>query len=59
MACRSLSRNRFTLGGNHIGLAIDDFEAAVTELRAKDAEFIVEPTDMGSAKLPLFKMRLA
>jgi catechol 2,3-dioxygenase-like lactoylglutathione lyase family enzyme len=37
-------------GGDHIGLAVDDFEAAVTELRAKGVEFIVEPTDMGFAK---------
>jgi catechol 2,3-dioxygenase-like lactoylglutathione lyase family enzyme len=35
--------------GNHIGLAVDDFEA-VTELRAKGVQFIVEPTDMGFAK---------
>ena len=33
--------------GDHIGLAVDDFEAAVTELRNKGVEFIVEPTDMG------------
>jgi hypothetical protein len=31
-------------------LAVADFEAAVTELRAKGVEFIEEPTDMGSAK---------
>ena len=36
--------------GDHIGLAVDDFEAAVTELRAKGVQFIVEPTDMGFAK---------
>ena len=36
--------------GDHIGLAVDDFEAAVTELRDKSVEFIVEPTDMGFAK---------
>jgi catechol 2,3-dioxygenase-like lactoylglutathione lyase family enzyme len=36
--------------GNHIGLAVDDFEAAVAELRAKGTSFIVEPTDMGFAK---------
>ena len=36
--------------GDHIGLAVDDFEVAVTELRAKGVQFIVEPTDMGSAK---------
>jgi hypothetical protein len=37
-------------GGDHIGLAVDDFEAAVTELRASGVEFIVEPTDTGFAK---------
>ena len=36
--------------GNHISLAVDNFEAAVSELRAKGAEFIAEPTDIGSAK---------
>jgi catechol 2,3-dioxygenase-like lactoylglutathione lyase family enzyme len=36
--------------GDHIGLAVDDFEAAVTELRAQGVQFIVEPTDLGSAK---------
>jgi len=41
--------------GDHIGLAVDDFEAAVTELRAKGAEFIVEPTDMGFAKFAFIK----
>ena len=41
--------------GDHIGLAVDDFEAAVTELRAKGVEFIVEPTDMGVAKFAFIK----
>ena len=35
---------------DHIGLVVDDFEASVTELRAKGAHFIVEPTDMGVVK---------
>ena len=41
--------------GDHIGLAVDDFEAAVTELRDKGVEFIVEPTDMGFAKFAFIK----
>lgn len=41
--------------GDHIGLAVNDFEAAVTELRAKGVEFIVEPTDMGFAKFAFIK----
>ena len=41
--------------GDHIGLAVDDFEAAVTELRNKGVEFIVEPTDMGFAKSTFIK----
>ena len=41
--------------GDHIGLAVDDFEAAVTELRDNGVEFIVEPTDMGFAKFAFIK----
>ena len=41
--------------GDHIGLAVDDFEVAVTELRAKGVEFIVEPTDLGFAKFAFIK----
>ena len=41
--------------GDHIGLAVDDFEAAVTDLRNKGVEFIVEPTDMGFAKFAFIK----
>ena len=41
--------------GDHIGLAVDGFEAAVTELRDKGVEFIVEPTDMGFAKFAFIK----
>ena len=41
--------------GDHIGLAVDDFEAAVTELRKQGVEFIVEPTDMGFAKFAFIK----
>src|SRR5215472_913014 len=41
--------------GDHIGLAVDDFDAAVTELRAKGVEFIVEPTDMGFAKFAFIR----
>src|SRR5689334_9046324 len=41
--------------GDHIGLAVDDFEAAVTELRAKGVEFIVESTDLGAAKFAFIR----
>lgn len=41
--------------GDHIGLAVDDFEAAVTGLRDRGVEFIVEPTDMGFAKFAFIK----
>jgi lactoylglutathione lyase len=41
--------------GDHIGLAVDDFEAAVTDLRNKGVEFIVEPPDMGFAKFAFIK----
>ena len=41
--------------GDHIGLAVDDFEAAVTELRTKGVEFLVEPTDLGFAKFTFIK----
>ncbi|MCE2487934.1 MAG: VOC family protein [Desulfurellaceae bacterium] len=41
--------------GDHIGLAVDDFEAAVAGLRDRGVEFIVEPTDMGFAKFAFIK----
>ncbi|MBV1876055.1 MAG: VOC family protein [Pseudomonadales bacterium] len=41
--------------GDHIGLTVDDFEAAIEELRAKDVEFVVEPADMGFAKFAFIK----
>ena len=41
--------------GDHIGLAVDDFEAAIAELQAQHVEFIVEPTDLGFAKFAFIK----
>ena len=41
--------------GDHIGLAVDDFEAAIAELRAQQVEFVVEPTDVGFAKFAFIK----
>ena len=41
--------------GDHIGLAVDDFEAAVAGLRDQGVEFVVEPTDMGFAKFTFIK----
>lgn len=40
---------------DHIGLEVDDFEAAVTDLRAKGIEFVVQPTDVGFAKFAFIK----
>ena len=37
--------------GDHIGLAVDDFEAAIAGLRDKGVEFIVEPTDINNLSL--------
>jgi lactoylglutathione lyase len=51
----TISQQIHTGVGDHIGLAVDDFEAAVTELRAKGVEFIVEPTDMGFAKFAFIR----
>ena len=41
--------------GDHIGLAVDDFETAIAELRAQQVEFVVEPTDVGFAKFAFIK----
>ena len=41
--------------GDHIGLAVDDFEAAIADLQAQKVEFIVEPTDVAFAKFAFIK----
>jgi lactoylglutathione lyase len=41
--------------GDHIGLAVDDFDAAIADLRSRGVEFITEPTDMGFAKFAFIK----
>ena len=41
--------------GDHIGLAVDDFEAAMTKLRTQQVEFVVEPTDLGFVKFAFIK----
>ena len=46
----TISQQIHTGVGDHIGLVVDDFEAAVNELRANGVKFIVEPKEMGSAK---------
>jgi catechol 2,3-dioxygenase-like lactoylglutathione lyase family enzyme len=46
----TISQQIHTGVGDHIGLAVDDFEAAVNELRANGVKFLVEPKEMGSAK---------
>lgn len=41
--------------GDHIGLAVDDFDAAIGDLREKGIEFFIEPQDMGVAKVAFIK----
>ena len=45
--------------GDHIGLAVDDFEAAISDLRDKGVESSSSPQTWGLPTLPLLKMRLA
>ncbi len=40
---------------DHIGFEVDDFEAAITDLKAKGVEFVVQPTDLGFAKFAFIK----
>ena len=51
----TISRQLHPNVGDHIGLAVDDFDAAVSELRARGVKFIVEPTDIGFAKFVFIK----
>jgi hypothetical protein len=51
----TISRQLHAGVGDHIGLRVDDFAAAVSELRAQGVEFIVEPTDVGFAKFTFIK----
>jgi hypothetical protein len=41
--------------GDHIGLAVDDFDTAMADLRAQGVEFLIEPTDMGFVKFAFIK----
>ena len=41
--------------GDHIGLAVDDFDTAMADLRSRGVEFIIEPTDLGFAKFAFIK----
>ncbi|HJY83942.1 MAG TPA: VOC family protein [Candidatus Binatia bacterium] len=41
--------------GDHIGLAVDDFDTAIADLRARGVEFIVAPTDVGFAQFAFIK----
>ena len=41
--------------GDHIGLAVDDFDTAMADLRAREVEFIVAPTDVGFAQFAFIK----
>lgn len=40
---------------DHIGLTVDDFEAAVAQLRDRGVKFVVEPTDLGVVKYAFFR----
>ncbi len=51
----TISRQLHAGVGDHVGLRVDDFEAAVSELRAQGVEFILEPTDVGFAKFTFIK----
>jgi catechol 2,3-dioxygenase-like lactoylglutathione lyase family enzyme len=41
--------------GHHIGLAVDDFDTAIADLRSQGVEFIIEPTDIGFAQFAFIK----
>ncbi len=43
------------LGLDHIGFRVDDLDEAAAELRAKHAEFSVEPRDGGRVKIAFVK----
>lgn len=51
----TISRQLVPGVGDHIGLEVDDFDAAVSELRAQGVEFVVQPTDIGVAKFAFIK----
>ena len=40
-----------SLGLDHIGLEVDDMAAAVTELKSKGAEFLLEPRGSGRVQI--------
>src|SRR6266852_2860238 len=41
--------------GDHIGLAVDDFDTAMADLHSRGVEFIVAPTDVGFAQFAFIK----
>ncbi len=47
------SRNRY--GYNHIGLEVDDIEAAVATLSAQGCSFFVPPTDIPGLRIAFFR----
>jgi predicted enzyme related to lactoylglutathione lyase len=51
----TISQQIHTGVGNHIGLAVDDFEAAVTELRAKGCSSSWSRQTWALPSLPLFQ----
>src|SRR5438128_1513423 len=55
----TISQQIHTGVGNHIGLAVDDFEAAVTELRARACSSSWSRQTWALPSLPLFRTRRA
>ena len=48
--------NQLHAGVNdHIGLTVDNFEAAIAELRKSGVEFVIEPTVQDTVKYAFFK----
>lgn len=41
--------------GDHIGFAVDDFEAAVAQLGERGVTFVAGPTDLGAVKSAFFR----
>lgn len=47
--------SRSVYGYNHIGLEVDDIEAAHTDLRARGCSFFMPPTDIPDLRIAFFR----
>lgn len=47
--------SRSVYGYNHIGLEVDDLEAAHTDLRARGCSFFMPPTDIPDLRIAFFR----